>query len=179
MAFIVTGSETKNYTPAPEGTHQAVCVDIIDKGMLPNKFRDGALQHKVEVVWQINEPRDDGKRFAVSKRYTASLNDKATLRHDLESWRGCPFSPSELSGFDLESIVGANCLLNIVHKAGTQDPTKTFANVAAVMPLLKGMPKLAMLDYERPVPVAPAPPTPEPEPETEWVPEPMEDPVPF
>jgi hypothetical protein len=166
MAFIVTGSETKNYAPAPEGTHQAVCVDIIDKGMLPNPFKDGALQHKVDLAWQINELREDGKRFVVYKRYTASLNDKATLRHDLESWRGRPFTVSELAGFDLESILGANCLLNVVHKPSTKDPSRIFANIAAVMPLIKGMPKLAAKDYERPAPAA----QPEPEPTTEWEP---------
>jgi hypothetical protein len=167
MALIVTGSESKNYTPAPEGTHQAVAVDVIDKGMLPNMFKEGALQRKLEIVWQIAEPRDDGKRFVVSKRYTASLNEKATLRHDLESWRGRPFTAGELAGFDVESIVGANCLLNIIHKPGTKDPTKVFSNVVGVMPLVKGMPKIAADGYER---VVPAQPEPEPEPEPEYVP---------
>jgi hypothetical protein len=156
MAFIVTGSETKHYTPAPEGTQQAVAVDIIDLGMLPNPFKDGALQRKVEIVWQLSETRDDGKRHQVRKRYTASLNEKATLRHDLESWRGRPFTMDELAGFDLESIKGANCLLNVVHKAGTKDPSKVFANVAAVMPLIKGLPKIEPDGYVRFVPEASA-----------------------
>lgn len=149
MPFMVSGNESKTYAPAPEGTHQAVCVDIIDQGMKPNPFRDGAMQRKVDVAWQLGETREDGKRFVVYKRYTASLNEKATLRHDLESWRGRPFTATELSGFDLESVVGANCLLNVVHKAGTKDPNKTFANVAAVMPLMKGLPKMAPDGYER------------------------------
>jgi hypothetical protein len=165
MAFMVSGSDSKTFTPAPEGTHQAVCVDVIDKGWLPNPFKEGTEQHKVDLAWQIGEMRDDGKRFIVFKRYTASLNDKATLRHDLESWRGRPFTAQELAGFDLESVIGANCLLNVVHKTGTKDPSKTFANVAAVMPLIKGMPKLSPVDYER-VPPAEEP-EPEPEPERE------------
>jgi hypothetical protein len=149
MPIMVSGSESKNYTPAPEGGHHAVCVDIIEKGMLPNPFKDGELQRKIDIAWQLSETRDDGKRFIVYKRYTASLNEKATLRHDLESWRGRPFSQAELAGFDLESIIGANCLLNVVHKAGTKDPSKVFANVAAVMPLIKGMPKIQADGYAR------------------------------
>lgn len=151
MAFIVSGSENKTYAPAPEGTHQAVCVDIIDQGMKPNPFKNGALQSKFDIAWQINELRDDGKRFVVYKRYTRSLNEKATLRHDLESWRGRPFTASELAGFDMESALGANCLLNIVHKASSTDQSKVYANVAAVMPLIKGMPKLVSDKYERKV----------------------------
>ena len=149
MPFIVSGSETKTYTPAPEGGHHAVCVDIIDKGMQPNPFKEGALQRKVDIAWQLSETRDDGKRFLVYKRYTASLNEKATLRHDLESWRGRPFTQAELAAFDLETVIGANCLLNIVHTPGTKDPSKVFANVAAVMPLIKGMPKIQPDGYTR------------------------------
>jgi len=168
MAFMVSGSESKTFTPAPEGTHQAVCVDVIDKGMQPNPFKDGALQHKVDLAWQIGELRDDGKRFVIYKRYTASLNEKATLRHDLESWRGKPFTAAELKGFDLESVIGANCLLNVVHRASQSDASRIYANVAAVMPLLKGMTKMAAQGYERKTEEA------EPETETE-----LDDPIPF
>lgn len=145
---MVSGSESKTYAPAPEGAHRAVCVDIIDQGMKPNKFKPGTEQHKVDIAWQIEEKRDDGKRFVVYKRYTASLSDKANLRHDLEGWRGRKFTAEELAGFDLETIVGANCIVNVVHKK-SEDGTKTYANVAAVMPLMKGLPKLAAEGYER------------------------------
>ena len=49
-----------------------------------------------------------------SKFYTNSLNEKANLRRDLESWRGKSFTDEELDKFDLESIVGRPCLLSIV-----------------------------------------------------------------
>lgn len=149
MPIIATGSETKHYTPAPEGTHQAVCVDVIDVGLKPNPFKDGAMQHKVDLAWQIDEQREDGKRHVVYKRYTLSLNEKATLRHDLESWRGRPFSEQELKGFDVEVLIGVNCLVNIQHKPSTKDASKVFANVVSVMPLLKSMAKIAPQDYVR------------------------------
>lgn len=157
MPIIATATESKNFTPAPEGVHQAVCVDVLDKGMVESSFLDDKgnkkLQHKIEVVWQINELRDDGKRFLVYKRYTLSLNEKATLRHDLESWRGKPFTRDEEMGFDVEQVKGANCLLQIIHKPGTKDPSKVFANVTSVMAAMKGMPKLAPDGYARPEPV--------------------------
>jgi len=148
MPIIATAGDSKSYTPAPEGTHQAVCVDVIDIGMKPNPFKDGAMQHKIDIAWQIDETRDDGKRHVLYKRYTLSLNEKATLRHDLESWRGKPFTRDEEMGFDVESIIGANCLINVQHKAGTKDG-RVFANVVSVMPLIKGMVRIAADGYVR------------------------------
>lgn len=169
MPIIATGSDSKTYTPAPEGVHQAVCVDVIDLGLVKSAFPDektGAdkWQHKVNVVWQIAETRDDGKRHQLYKRYTLSLHEKAALRHDLESWRGKAFTFDELAGFDVERLIGANALVNVQHKKSA-DGTRTYANVVAVMPLLKGIPKMAPLDYVRPTPEPTTPPpAPEPEP---------------
>jgi len=170
MPIIATGGDTKTFTPAPEGTHQAVCVDVIDKGMQPNKFKEGALQHKIDIAWEINELRDDGKRFVVYKRYTLSLNDKANLRHDLQSWRGKAFTFDELAGFDVETVKGANCLVNVQHNKSA-DGSRTYANVMSIAPLIKGMPKIALKDYVRPVETATSAPAPtgEPPPSDEHV----------
>jgi hypothetical protein len=147
MAIIATAGDSKTYTPAPEGMHQAVCVDVVDKGMLEVTYAGKTkTQHKIVVAWQLAEPREDGKRFVVFKRYTLSLNEKATLRKDLESWRGKKFTRDEEMGFDVEKLVGVNALLNVQHNV-TGD--KTYANVVAVTPLVKGMVKIAALDYVR------------------------------
>lgn len=160
MPIIASANETKNYTPAPEGVHQAVCVDVLDLGMLKSAFPDektgrDKFQHKVNVIWQIEDTRDDGKRYQLYKRYTLSLHEKAALRHDLESWRGKAFTFDELAGFDVEKLLGANCFINVQHKKSA-DGTKTYANVVAVMPLPKNLklPKLEALDYQRPEPAA-------------------------
>ena len=44
MAIIATAGDGKTFTPAPEDTHQGVCVDIIDKGELPNAYKPGTTQ---------------------------------------------------------------------------------------------------------------------------------------
>jgi hypothetical protein len=147
--IATAGADSANFTPAPEGVHQAVCVDVIDKGMQPNKFKNGALQRKIDIAWQIDERRDDGKRFVVYKRYTLSLNEKATLRHDLESWRGRKFTRDEEMGFDVETVIGVNCLINVQHNSSGE---RTYANVVSVMPLVKGMPKIAADGYQRVTP---------------------------
>ena len=97
-------------------------------------------------MWQIDEDRDDGKPFHVQKRYTLSLHEKAGLRKDLESWRGKPFSDTELQGFDVENLLGVAAMLNIVH-AVVQG--STFANIASIMRLAKGMQAPTVRDYVR------------------------------
>lgn len=49
-------------------------------------------------------------------------------------------------GFDLESLIGSACLLNVVHVA--RDGA-TFANVSSIMRLPKGMNALQPRDYVR------------------------------
>ncbi len=139
-----------DFTPAPAGLHNAVCVDVIDLGMqtMPATPQyPASTKHKVRVVWEIDEEMPEGRRFAVGKPYTLSLNEKATLRHDLESWRSRPFNAEELNGFDVEKLVGAPAMVQVIHKPGTKGGT--FANVVAVTPLPRGMPKLARRDYTR------------------------------
>lgn len=149
MAIVAkaNGDGGKTFEPAPEGVHQGVCVDVIDLGILDVTWQgQSKKQHKINVAWQINELRDDGKPFLVFKRYTLSLSEKANLRKDLESWRGKAFTRDEEMGFDVESVIGANCLLNIQHKVSGD---KTYANVVSIMPLAKGMAKISATDYVR------------------------------
>ena len=148
MAILAKATgDGKTFDPAPAGVHQGVCVDVIDLGILDVTWQGKSKkQHKINVAWQIAETRDDGKPFLVFKRYTLSLSEKANLRKDLESWRGRPFTREEEMGFDVESVIGANCLLNIQHN---EVGDKTYANVVSIMPLVKGMPKITASDYVR------------------------------
>jgi hypothetical protein len=150
MAIIAKSSgEGQSFEPAPAGMHQAVCVDVVDLGVLDETWQGKTKrQHKVNLAWQIAELRDDGKPFLVFKRYTLSLHEKAGLRKDLESWRGKKFTRDEEMGFDLETVLGANCLLNITHNPVGD---RTYANVASISPLMKGMSPMSAKGYVRKV----------------------------
>jgi hypothetical protein len=144
MAFYVSDNG-KDFTPAPEGLHPGVCVDVVDKGMVTGKW---GAKPKCQLRWQIEErDPETGKRFLVVSQYTSSLNEKATLRAVLESWRGRKFTPEELKKFDLETLIGANCQIQIVHNLG--DNGKTYANVQAVVRAAKGAPPVEAEDYVR------------------------------
>ena len=133
----------------PAGTHQGVCVDIVDIGMVEKTYdKKPKKVHVIKIVWQLNEVDEArGKRFTVSRRYTASLSEKASLRRDLQSWRGRAFTNEELRGFDLDNVLGANCMLNVTHTPDGQGGV--YSNVDALMPLVKGLAKITPLDYVR------------------------------
>jgi hypothetical protein len=136
-----------NFTPAPAGTHAAVCVDLVDLGMIEVTYLGKTqLKHKIVIVWQIDENLDDGRPFLVRRRYTCSLHEKATLRRDLESWRGRSFTDQELQAFDLEALLSVPCLINVIHETRNGS---VYANVASVMRLPKGMIALVPRDYVR------------------------------
>jgi len=144
MAIIAKEGTGAAFVPCPAGSQAGVCVDVVDLGLIENaKFpnEDGSpkLQHKIDVVWESSELMDTGKPFLVKKRYTLSLAEKANLRHDLESWRGKPFTDAERQGFDVEKLLGHACILSVIHKTGSKGGT--FANVATVSPLMRGMAK--------------------------------------
>lgn len=145
MAIMARAPESQ-FTPAPEGLHQAVCVDVHDMGLQKTPWGE---KNKVLLVWQIDLLNEqNGKRFDVRNFYTLSLSEKANLRRDLECWRGRKFTTEELAGFDLEKLLGANCQLQIVHNLG--DEGKTYANVQAIVPYNSKLgPKLQPQDYVR------------------------------
>jgi hypothetical protein len=133
------------YSPCPEGLHQAVCVDVVDLGTMVTQWGD---KPKVRIVWQVDEiDPATGRRFDVRGMYTLSLSDKATLRKQLESWRGRKFTPLELRGFDLENLVGVNCQLQVIHHIS--DEGRTFANVQTIVPCSPKMAKLTPDGYVR------------------------------
>lgn len=145
---MIVKAPSEQYPTAPQGTFPAVCVDVIDQGMVTTKFGgEESTRHMVRVVWQIDEEDADGKRFLVRKDYTASLHEKAKLRADLKSWRGREFTFDELVGFDMEQVVGAPCMISVVHNQGSKGGT--FANVGSVMKLMKGMAALTPDGYIR------------------------------
>ena len=141
---LVVKYEKQSFTPPSEGLHQAVCVDVVDLGMQQTQWGE---KHKCRIVWQIEEITDAGNRQTLIKQYTISLNPKANLRKDLETWRGRKFTEAELAGFDLEELIGANCQIQVVHNP--MDDGRIFANVQAIVPAGKGVTLLRPEGYIR------------------------------
>jgi hypothetical protein len=140
MSLLVNaGNGGGDFEQCPPGSFAARCYQIIDLGHQTFEWKGEAkVAPKVRITWELNEMMQDGRPFSISKEYTASIGDKANLRKDLEAWRGRPFSSEELRNFSLENVLGAPCLLGVVHKP-SKDGSKVYANVGSVMALPKGM----------------------------------------
>lgn len=142
---LIAKDKPGNFTPAPAGNHVAVCISLIDIGMQHGEYQ-GKETHREQVIigWELSEelmPAQDGQQqepFTVSEFFTNSLSEKSKLRPMLESWRGRPFTDTELEGFDLTTIVGKPCMVNVVHE---QKKDGVRAKVSSVTPLPKSMPK--------------------------------------
>lgn len=117
--------------PEP-GTYSAICTGVIDLGTQTSVFeKKESKRRKVMLRWELSELMEDGRPFTVSMRYTASLNEKATLRKHLEAWRGRPFTTEELAAFDLAKVLAQPCLITLVKNG-------EYTNVSSVAKLMKG-----------------------------------------
>ena len=138
MALIATQS-TSDFRQAPEGTHIARCIGLVDLGTQAGEFQGSpTLKHECIVRWEL--PHEtieiDGQQapLIISKFYTVSVNEKSNLRRDWESWAGRKVSHDELlHGLDLTKLLGRACQVSIQHTAQGK------ARVVAVTGLAKGM----------------------------------------
>lgn len=136
MPLVVKdGGDFENH---PQGQFRAICMDVVDLGMIENK-RFGKSQHKVAIVFHSETPMKDGRPFEVWERFSATLFDQARLRPFLESWRGQAFTADELVGFDLEKLIGVNALIQVIHNTSNG---KTYANIKGIMLPPRGSEKL-------------------------------------
>ena len=119
MALILKQENKGASFPRLEpGVYPAICYGVVDIGEQYNK-RFGKTARQVVLLWELptEKVEIDGEDVSrvISKTYNMSLNEKATLRQTLKSWRGRDFTAEELQGFDLLNILGAHCLLNITN----------------------------------------------------------------
>lgn len=154
---IIAKNDQKDYEQIPAGMHQAVCAFVEDIGTHEGSYAGKPIRrHQIVICWELAEKmtrgENAGKPFMISKFYTLSLFEKASLRKDLESWRGRGFTDEELGGFDVENLIGANCFLNIIEET-KQDGSKR-SKIASINPVAKGMEKLNVINTKPPAWIA-------------------------
>lgn len=141
MGLMARDNGGGDFKKLPAGAHFALCNAVVDLGLQPG-FQGGKPQHKVWIRWEVPDERveftKDGKTvngpMSIGRQYTLSLNEKAALRADLESWRGKAFTDAELAGFDLKNLIGKPCQVMVVH---AESGGKTYANVKGIMGISK------------------------------------------
>ena len=127
--LTLTCKDSGDFKPHPEGIHPAVCLDVMDLGLVETEFQgQKKLVNKVKLTFETEAKTDDGKNCTVSKSFTASLHPKAKLSEFIGKWRGRPVVPGE--SVDLGKLVGACCTLVISHQKSMVG--KTYASIDAV-----------------------------------------------
>lgn len=136
--MIVKGSnsEKREFQIAPVGSHLARLYRIIDLGTQKSEYMGQVkMLRKVKFFWELHgdELKIDGKPLIQTRNYTLSLGEKASLRKDLESWRGKSFTDDELRGFDLKNLLDKWCMVTVQHR--TAGNGNTYADAVAVTPV--------------------------------------------
>jgi hypothetical protein len=148
---IIAKSSGGSFEPIPTGIQQAVCYAVYDIGNQKGSYQGKSIiRHQVIICWELDCTMHDGKPFGVNKFYTNSLHEKASLRKDLESWRGKKFTAEELEGFDLEKLIGANCTMNIIDYE--KKDSSIGQKFGAIMPKMPNAQKMIAVNHADPVP---------------------------
>lgn len=132
-------SGSGDFKPCPAGSHVARCIAVISLGtqespQYPSSFK---IMLSFEVPGERIEVNDQPAPMTISKEYTLSLNEKANLRRDLESWRGRQFTADELKGFQVEKVLTMPCMLSVIHKPTAKG--KIYAKISSISGLPKGV----------------------------------------
>lgn len=133
-----------DFKRCPAGNHVAVCNLVADVGMQPGSGQYPDPKRKLYIRFEIPNERvtfeRDGKQvegpLTIGSFYTASMNEKATLRKHLESWRNATFTDEQAAEFDVSKILGQACMLSVVE---TESGGKTYANIKSIASLPRGM----------------------------------------
>jgi hypothetical protein len=107
---------------------------------------------KVMLQFEVHGEDDAGKPIvtgkgepmSISKNFTLSLAEMATLRKDLQTWRGREFTADELRGFELKNVLGAWAMISVIKAMGNNG--KEYTNIAAIMSVPPAIKKNGMPD---------------------------------
>jgi hypothetical protein len=121
----------ENLPKLQPGIYAGTCYQIVDMGTRDQVY-NGETSKKTQVIitFEVTEALDpntndvkmeDGRPFAVSGTYTASLFEQAKLHQHLVSWRGKAFTEEELQGFDITKLLGCTARIEVTHTKPTPD----------------------------------------------------------
>jgi hypothetical protein len=141
MGITVSTKQTGGtFTPCPEYTGRAVCVDITPLKAYETEY---GTKQKFKIAFEIDlldKTRNPVQPWVVmTAPMTASLHEKAGLTKFLKDWHGRALTAEETTSLNLDSLIGRPATVVIVHEL-SKDGTKTFSNIKLIMPHKTGEP---------------------------------------
>jgi len=125
MSLTISESGSTDFPKLEKGIYQGTCFRIVDLGTSDQTYgKEVSKKTRLCITFEITDAVDpetnetlmeDGRPYAVSKTYTASLHEAAALRKHLESWRGKSFTDEELGGFDVTDLLGCTARIEVGH----------------------------------------------------------------
>jgi hypothetical protein len=145
LTLPVGGGGGGDFKRAPAGSHIAVCNLVADCGLQPGSQAFPNPKRKIYLRFEIPGERveyeKDGKQvegpLTIGSFYTASMNEKATLRKHLEGWRGKSFTDAEAGAFDVSKLLGQPCMLSVIE---SESGGKTYSNIQNIGKMPNGIP---------------------------------------
>lgn len=136
--MIASDNQGSSISKLEGGVYTAISSAIVDLGLQKSeKFQK--VQRKFMMIWTVLgeyvEVNDEKLPRQLSKEYSFSLNEKSTLRKDLQAWRGKAFTDEELKGFNILNVLNVPCQLQILLE---EKNGKQYNNIASIMALPKG-----------------------------------------
>jgi hypothetical protein len=155
MKFPIS-TAAADFEPVPAGSHIAVCDMVVYLGIQPGSGLYPKPKPQLYMRYELPNERIDYEKddkkvngpCVIGKTYTASMNEKANLRHDLENWRGKAFTDEEAADFDVSAILGKPCMLSVIHKVKGD---KTYANISGIGGLPKGISAKSIIPETAPI----------------------------
>ena len=141
---ISAQASTSNVPKLEAGVYVARCYSMIHIGTAEENILGKTKRlNKVRLYWELpsemiiyNEEKGEQPR-AMSKEFTLSLHEKSNLRKFLEAWRGKSFNQKELDDFELTNLIGATCMITVIHKEGKDG--NTYVEISSVSKIMKGV----------------------------------------
>ena len=129
----------------PEGMHTGRLYGIIDLGTHKDSYQGvESEKHKIRLIWELEPKMADGKPFAIGKDYTITrgkwgpyIAKTSALFDLLKTW--VKWDEKKIKLGNLGQLIGQEALVTISHEKGKADPSKTYAKLGPVLPLMKGM----------------------------------------
>lgn len=145
MGIYAEKKESGDFVQVEPGTYFARCYSMIEIGTIETEFQgEKKKAHQVNITWELPtelavfKEENGPEPFVVSKTYRLSMHEKATLRKDLESWRGKSYTEAEAKRFDITKLLSQPCILSIIHEPSKTDPNKNYVRISSISKLMKG-----------------------------------------
>ncbi len=148
MSKIIADSyDDKPREMMPVGNHVARCYRMLHIGSVKETYAgEEKIQNRVIFGFEFPDEQrvfseEKGMQpFVLNKKFnlTKNLHEKSTLRKTIDGWIPVPLTNEQAKSFNIASLVGEPCMINIVHKTHEASGNK-YPSIASISPLPKKM----------------------------------------